>query len=237
MTGTTTRPAPLTPGRLFRGLALAEAVTWTLLLGGILLRALQPDLAIAVTIGGALHGFVFLAYGAAALLVGVDRRWRAGVVVLAVLAAVVPFATVPLERALGRRGLLAGDWRRDPDGATARRSTAWSVRWCGVRAPCWSWRSSPSSPCSRCCWWSARPGAEPYSAAGSGRSRVSSRSSSACAWSSMRGEYVPCRRSSSRCSRSASTTASRNRRKRRCGVASSGWSDPRLRSHAASARR
>ncbi len=117
MTGTTTtRPAALAPGRLFRGLALAEAVTWTLLLGGILLRALQPDLAIAVTIGGALHGFVFLAYGAAALLVGVDRRWRAGVVVLAVLAAVVPFATVPLKRVLGRRGLLVGDWRRDPDG-------------------------------------------------------------------------------------------------------------------------
>ena len=118
MTGTTTtRPLGPAPGRLFRGLALAEAVTWTLLLGGILLRALRPELAVAVTIGGALHGFVFLAYGAVALLVGVDRRWRPLVVAAALLAAVVPFATVPLEIALGRRGLLAGEWRREPDGS------------------------------------------------------------------------------------------------------------------------
>ncbi|MET0296550.1 MAG: DUF3817 domain-containing protein, partial [Microbacterium sp.] len=54
--------APLT---LFRTLAIAEAISWTLLITGLILRA-TADLAIAVTIGGGIHGFVFLAYGATA---------------------------------------------------------------------------------------------------------------------------------------------------------------------------
>lgn len=99
-----------TPDRLYRVLAIAEAITWTLLIGGIIARALGAP-GIVVTIGGAIHGFVFLAYGATALLVAVNQRWHVGVAILAVASAVVPYATIPMEIWLHRSGRLDGAWR------------------------------------------------------------------------------------------------------------------------------
>ena len=100
----------MTPLRLFRFAALAEAVTWTLLILGLVLRG-TAGLAIAVTIGGGIHGFVFLAYAVIAVLVAINQRWSLGVTALAVAAAIVPYATIPVELWLGRSGRLAGDWR------------------------------------------------------------------------------------------------------------------------------
>lgn len=93
--------------------------------------------ALGVTIGGGIHGFVFLAYADVALLVGIDRRWRPGLVVLAVVSAIVPFATIPVERVLDRRGQLNGAWRREPDPASPDRTpldalVRWFVRRPGV---------------------------------------------------------------------------------------------------------
>ncbi len=99
-----------TPDRLYRVLAIAEAITWTLLIGAIIARALGAP-SIVVTIGGGIHGFVFLAYGATALLVAVHQRWHVGVAILAVASAVVPYATIPMEIWLHRTGRLAGAWR------------------------------------------------------------------------------------------------------------------------------
>ncbi|WP_336641587.1 DUF3817 domain-containing protein [Microbacterium sp. USHLN272] len=99
-----------TPDRLYRVLAIAEAITWTLLIGAIIARALGAP-GIVVTIGGGIHGFVFLAYGATALLVAVNQRWHIGVAILAVASAVVPYATIPMEIWLHRTGRLAGAWR------------------------------------------------------------------------------------------------------------------------------
>lgn len=101
-----------TPDRLYRVLAIAEAITWTLLIGAIIARALGAP-GIVVTIGGGIHGFVFLAYGATALLVAVNQRWHVGVAILAVASAVVPYATIPMEIWLHRTGRLAGAWRLD----------------------------------------------------------------------------------------------------------------------------
>lgn len=123
----------MTPGRLFRVVAIAEAITWTLLITGLVLRA-TTGWALGVTIGGGIHGFVFLAYAATALLVGIDRRWSPGTVVLAVVAAVVPYATIPVEVGLSRRGRLAGDWRLAPDPAGDRTPLDALVRWF-VRRP------------------------------------------------------------------------------------------------------
>ena len=99
-----------TPDRLYRVLAIAEAITWTLLIGAIIARALGAP-GVVVTIGGGIHGFVFLAYGATALLVAVNQRWHVGVTILAVASAVVPYATIPMEIWLHRTGRLAGAWR------------------------------------------------------------------------------------------------------------------------------
>jgi integral membrane protein len=101
-----------TPLTLFRVLAIAEAISWTLLIGGLVLRAVA-DLPIAVTVGGGIHGFVFLSYGATAVLVALNQRWGAGPTLVAVVSAVIPYATIPTEIWLARSGRLAGHWRRD----------------------------------------------------------------------------------------------------------------------------
>lgn len=98
------------PARLYRVLAIAEAITWTLLIGAIIARALGAP-GVVVTIGGGIHGFVFLAYGATALLVAIHQRWHVGVALLAVASAVVPYATIPMEIWLHRTGRLDGAWR------------------------------------------------------------------------------------------------------------------------------
>lgn len=99
-----------TPDRLFRVLAIAEAITWTILISAIIARAVGAP-GIVVTIGGGIHGFVFLAYAATAVLVALNQRWNVGVAILAVVSAIVPYATIPMEIWLHRTGRLAGEWR------------------------------------------------------------------------------------------------------------------------------
>lgn len=100
-----------TPGRIFRFAAIAEAVSWTLLIAGMVLRAVTGNQA-GVRFGGGLHGFVFLAFLVVTALVAVNQRWSARVVLLALVSSVIPWATVPAEIHLQRRGLLDGVWRR-----------------------------------------------------------------------------------------------------------------------------
>lgn len=100
------------PARLYRVLAIAEAITWTILISALIARALGVD-PVVVTIGGGIHGFVFLAYGATAILVALNQRWKIGVAVVAVVSAVIPYATIPVDTWLHRSGRLVGDWRLD----------------------------------------------------------------------------------------------------------------------------
>jgi integral membrane protein len=99
-----------TPLNLFRVLAVAEAISWTLLIGGLILRA-TAGLDAAVSVGGGIHGFVFLSYAATAVLVAKNQRWSAGPSVLAIASAIVPYATIPTELWLHRTGRLDGGWR------------------------------------------------------------------------------------------------------------------------------
>lgn len=121
----------MSPQRLFRSLAIAEAITWTLLITGLILRA-TAGLDWAVVVGGSIHGFVFLAYAATVLLVGVNQRWSIGLMALGVVTAIVPYATVPFELWLVRRGRLEGDWRHEPtahpaDGNVVNRLLRWGL--------------------------------------------------------------------------------------------------------------
>ena len=102
----------MTPRRLFGVLAFAEAVTWTLLITALVLRAVA-HVEWAVGIAGGIHGFVFLSYGATVVLVALNNRWKAGPTAVALISAVVPYATIPAELWADRRGLLAGSWRTD----------------------------------------------------------------------------------------------------------------------------
>ncbi|HET8780692.1 MAG TPA: DUF3817 domain-containing protein [Agromyces sp.] len=119
----------MSPKHLFRVLAFAEAVTWTILITALVLRY-AAGLDTAVLVGGSIHGFVFLAYAFQAVLVGVNQRWSIGLIAFAVLTAVVPYATIPFEVWLMRRGRLEGDWRREAgdhpaDGSWVNRMLRW----------------------------------------------------------------------------------------------------------------
>ena len=100
----------MSPRRLFGVLAFAEAVTWTLLITALILRA-TAHIEWAVGVAGGIHGFVFLAYAATALLVAINQRWSPGLAIGAVATAVVPFATIPFDFWLERRSRLEGGWR------------------------------------------------------------------------------------------------------------------------------
>jgi len=119
----------VSPKRLFRALAFAEAVTWTILIVAMILKY-AAGVDAAVLVGGSIHGFVFLAYAFAAVLVGVNQRWHLGLIAFAVLTAIVPYATVPFELWLVRRGRLEGEWRREAgehpaDGHWVNRMLRW----------------------------------------------------------------------------------------------------------------
>ncbi|WP_244857777.1 DUF3817 domain-containing protein [Agromyces archimandritae] len=113
----------MSPKRLFRSLAFAEAVTWTILIAAMILKY-GAGWDAAVLVGGSIHGLVFLAYAGISILVGVNQRWNVGAIAFAVLTAIVPYATVPFELWLIRRGRLDGDWRRGPGEAPGDRGWA-----------------------------------------------------------------------------------------------------------------
>ena len=106
----------MTPRDLFRRFAFAEAVTWTLLIGGLIGKAAFAFPQLLVTIIGGLHGAVFLGYAVIASIVGVNQRWGFGRTALAVVLAIVPYATIPFEMNVERSGRLQGDWRREHSG-------------------------------------------------------------------------------------------------------------------------
>ena len=58
-----------------------------------------------------MHGAVFLGYGTTAALVGVNQRWRIGRIIIGISLAIVPYATIPFERATVQKGLVEGGWR------------------------------------------------------------------------------------------------------------------------------
>ena len=101
-----------TPRSLYKIFALSEGITWTLLLGGLAVRALFGINPLLLTVIGGLHGAVFLGYGVSAALIGVNNRWGFGRTVLAIALAIIPFATVPFEISAERKGRLTGEWRR-----------------------------------------------------------------------------------------------------------------------------
>lgn len=123
----------MSPRRFFRLIAIAEAITWTLLIIGMILKYGTQTTEIGVSIGGALHGFVFLVYGASVLLVGINQRWSIGTILMGLVSAVIPYVTIPFDVWADRSGRLDGGWRREA-GADPRdhrpldRATRWLVR-------------------------------------------------------------------------------------------------------------
>lgn len=118
-----------TPRSFYRAVAIAETVTWTGLIAGMVLKY-GFDLPIAVLIAGSVHGLVFITYALTAAVVGVNQRWPLRRTAVAVAFAVVPYGTVPFDRRLERRGLLDGEWRRTAtDDPADHTRTSRLLRW------------------------------------------------------------------------------------------------------------
>jgi len=101
----------VSPLRLFRTTAVAEAITWALLLLGMFLKYVTETTDAAVSIFGPIHGVAFIAYGLTAILVAVDQRWSTARTGLALLAAIPPFFTVLFDVLAERRGAFTDSWR------------------------------------------------------------------------------------------------------------------------------
>ena len=120
----------MSPRRLYRGAAVAEAITWALLLTGMFLKYVTETTELGVQVFGMVHGVVFIAYCLATGLLWVDQRWPVSRLALGLFAAVPPFATVPFERYAERSGLLGDTWRLRTDAphGLLEKLTAWLVR-------------------------------------------------------------------------------------------------------------
>ncbi len=101
----------MTPRAFYRAAAIAEAVTWTLLLIGMFLKYITKTTDLGVSIGGALHGLVFLIFCVATVIVAVDQRWSLSRTACGLAAAIPPLATIPFEKWAIRKGLIGRRWR------------------------------------------------------------------------------------------------------------------------------
>ena len=100
----------MTPKKLYSTLAVAETITWALLILGMILKytGVTP---IGVRIGGGIHGFTFLSYCVATVLIWINNQWTIGRGALGLISAVIPFATIPFEKSAEKAGALHGEWR------------------------------------------------------------------------------------------------------------------------------
>lgn len=129
----------MTPLRVFRTVAVAEAVTWALLLAGMFVKYATDAVhlgELGVRVFGMVHGVVFIAFCLVAVVVAVDQRWSLARGILALVSAVPPFMTLWFERYAERHGLLGPAWLSRPDSTTAaQRAVCWLLRHRRVAIP------------------------------------------------------------------------------------------------------
>jgi integral membrane protein len=120
----------VSPLLLFRRVAIAEAVTWALLLFGMFLKYVTGTTELGVRVFGMVHGVVFIAFCLTTVLVAVDQCWSRGRLLLGLVSSVPPFATVLFDRYAERRGALATSWRLrvSAPAGPVERAAAWLIR-------------------------------------------------------------------------------------------------------------
>lgn len=92
---------------LFKVVAVAEALSWAGLLVGMYLKHVSGTTEAGVHLFGPIHGGIFLAYVALAVLLARSLRWTPWVALLALACSIPPFATVVFELWASRTGRLA----------------------------------------------------------------------------------------------------------------------------------
>ncbi|WP_028936866.1 DUF3817 domain-containing protein [Pseudonocardia spinosispora] len=91
----------------FRISAIAEAISWTGLLIGMVFKYLVVFDEIGVKIFGPIHGVLFLVYVALTIVVWRRRNWSTGVGLWALFSSIPPYGTIVFERWATRHGKLA----------------------------------------------------------------------------------------------------------------------------------
>jgi integral membrane protein len=109
----------------FRVVAIAEAVSWTGLLIGMLFKYVLSDNEIGVQIFGPIHGGIFIAYCLTVLVVRGPLRWSWPVTLAALAASVPPLFTWFFEIWAVRTGRIdAGRGTAVPSTAEANSTAA-----------------------------------------------------------------------------------------------------------------
>jgi integral membrane protein len=102
----TSLTAPRTIAGLFRAVAIAEAVSWALLLAGMFVKWVLRTSELGVQVAGPVHGAVFIAYVVVTLVTWRALRWDSATALLALAASVPPLTTLWFERWATRTGRL-----------------------------------------------------------------------------------------------------------------------------------
>ncbi len=120
----------MSPLRLFRTVAIAEACTWALLLIGMFLKYVTDTTEVGVRIGGMLHGVVFIGFCLTTVLVFADQQWKRSRLALGLLSAIPPFATIWFDASAEKRGELGQTWRLATEQPTGlvEKVAAWLIR-------------------------------------------------------------------------------------------------------------
>lgn len=95
-----------TPARRFRFVAVAEAITWAILIVAMVIKRVF-DNEDAIFVPGMLHGIVFMAFVVVTLLTAFALRWPPMVTLFALASSLPPFGTLVFEWWARRNGHLA----------------------------------------------------------------------------------------------------------------------------------
>lgn len=98
---------PRNPARMFRTVAVAEAVSWVGLLTGMYFKYLTDAGELGVRIFGPIHGGIFIAYVAMTLVTSRRIGWGWRITMLGLACSVPPFATWIFEAWAHRSGRLS----------------------------------------------------------------------------------------------------------------------------------
>ncbi|MUL44315.1 DUF3817 domain-containing protein [Streptomonospora sp. PA3] len=104
--------SPRVTAAAFRAVAIAEALTWVGLLGGMYVKYLGSGSEAGVELFGPIHGGAFLLYVAITLAAALHLRWNLWAALVALAASVPPIGTLAADWWLHRTGRLAA--RPDP---------------------------------------------------------------------------------------------------------------------------
>jgi integral membrane protein len=98
--------SPPTVSRVFRAVAVAEAVSWVLLLAGMFVKWVLRTSELGVQLAGPVHGAVFVGYVLVSLVAWRVLGWAPRTALLALVASVPPLCTLWFERWAQRSGHL-----------------------------------------------------------------------------------------------------------------------------------